>query len=340
MGGEAAREHAQGREPRISAADVSSPTPILTRKPASDRPVLAIHGGASTVAATCMTAKREARYRAALTQALRAGYAVLDAGGGSLDAVVAAVIVLEDSPLFNAGRGAVFNADARHELDAAVMDGAACRAGAVAAVRRIRNPVLAARVVMEQTPHVLLAAAGAERLARRVGLTMVATDYFSTASCARALSRVRKQAAEQARLMTAADHHGTVGAVARDRSGNLAAATSTGGHTNKLAGRLGDSPLVGAGIYADNAACAVSATGHGESFIRAVLAYDVAARMRYRGETLAAASRGALERVTALGGEGGLIAVDRSGNMVMPFSSEGMYRGWVARGKFEVAIYQ
>ncbi len=308
---------------------------------ASHRPVLAIHGGAGTVSAARMTPARAARYRAALSAALRAGYGILADGGSSMDAVVAAVVVMENSPLFNAGRGAVFNADARHELDAAVMDGAGSRAGAVAAVRRIRNPVLAARVVMETTPHVLLAAAGAERIARKAGLTMVAPDYFSTASRARALARVRAQATQQARSMTAAaDRHGTVGAVARDRAGNLAAATSTGGYTNKLAGRVGDSPLIGAGIYADNAACAVAATGHGESFIRAVLAYDVAARMRYGGETLAVASRRALERVATLGGDGGLVAVDRSGNLAMPFNTEGMYRGWVERGRYRVAIYR
>lgn len=298
-------------------------------------PVLAIHGGAGTVSRARMTAQREREYRAALTEALIAGYAVLGGGGTSLNAVVAAVIVLEDSPLFNAGRGAVFNAAGRHELDAAVMDGATGRAGAVAAVRRVKNPVLAARAVMERTAHVLLIGSAADRYARAAGLALVAPGYFSTPARAVALAQARAHAAA-----TAADRHGTVGAVALDSFGNLAAATSTGGYTNKLPGRVGDSPLVGAGTYAENATCAVSATGTGEHFIRAVAAHDVAARMRYRGATLAQAASGALDRVAALGGDGGLIAVDRAGNIAMPFVSEGMYRGWARRGKVQVAIYR
>ncbi|HKA42853.1 MAG TPA: isoaspartyl peptidase/L-asparaginase [Burkholderiales bacterium] len=298
-------------------------------------PVLAVHGGAGTIARDRMTERREREYRAALTAALRAGYAVLEDGGASIDAVVAAVVVLEDTPLFNAGRGAVFNANGRHELDAAVMDGGTCNAGAVAAVRRTKNPVLAARAVMERTPHVLLVGAAADRFARAAGLAMVPPRYFSTAAREVALARARAHAAA-----TAADRHGTVGAVALDRAGNLAAATSTGGYTAKMAGRVGDSPLVGAGTYADNAACAVSGTGSGEHFMRAVLAYDVSARMRYRGETLETAARSALARVTALGGDGGLIAVDRSGNVAMPFVSEGMYRGWAIAGRLKVAIYR
>jgi isoaspartyl peptidase/L-asparaginase-like protein (Ntn-hydrolase superfamily) len=301
----------------------------------SSRRVLAIHGGAGTISRTSMTPRREARYRAALTAALRAGYKVIDGGGASIDAVIAAVVVLEDSPLFNAGRGAVFNAAGEHELDAAVMDGATGGAGAVAVVRRIKNPVLAAREVMERTPHVLLAGTAADRFARAAGLPMVAPDYFSTRQRARALGRARARMAA-----TASQLHGTVGAVALDRFGNLAAATSTGGYTNKMAGRIGDSPLVGAGTYADNASCAVSATGPGEYFIRAVLAYDVSARMRYRGESLAQASRHALDRVAACGGDGGLIAVDRTGNVAMPFVSEGMYRGCARRGRVSVAIYR
>jgi len=307
----------------------------MTPPPRTFPPVLAVHGGAGTLRAAAMTAKRAARYRAALMAALRAGYRVLAEGGTSLDGVVAAVAVLEDSPLFNAGRGAVFNDRGGHELDAAVMDGGGHRAGAVATVRRIRNPVKAALAVMEHTPHVLLAGVGAERLARKLGLRMVRPDYFSTAARTRALERIQGRS-----RATAADRHGTVGAVALDCAGNLAAATSTGGYTNKMAGRIGDSPLVGAGVYADNATCAVSATGHGESFIRAVLAYDVAARMRYLGETLPAAARRALGRVAALGGDGGIIALDRRGNVAMPFNSEGMYRGSVRGGRYAVAIYR
>lgn len=308
--------------------------PGMSARRAQPSPVLAVHGGAGTLRTQDMTPGRERRYRSGLTAALRAGYAVLAQGGSSLDAVVAAVVVLEDSPLFNAGRGAVFNAAGVHELDAAVMDGATRKAGAVAAVQRIRNPVLAARAVMQHTPHVLLAGAGAEQFAQDRGLALAEADYFSTPERARALARVRARA-----NATAAERHGTVGAVARDRAGNLAAATSTGGYTNKMPGRIGDSPLVGAGVYADNATCAVSGTGHGESFIRAVLAYDIAARMAYHGETLSVAAGHALERVAAQGSDGGIIAVDSGGRVVMPFNSEGMYRGVVREGRVEVAIY-
>lgn len=301
----------------------------------SSRCVLAVHGGAGTISRDRMTPQREKRYRAALEAALRAGYAVLEEGGGSVDAVLAAVVVLEDNPLFNAGRGAVFNSAGEHELDAAVMDGASGRAGAVAAVRYVKNPVLAARAVMDRTPHVLLAGEGADDFARAAGLEMVSRGYFSTPERARALARVRKQA-----RTAAADHHGTVGAVARDRYGNVAAATSTGGYTNKMPGRVGDSPLIGAGTYADNATCAVSATGPGEYFIRRGLAYDVAARMRYLGETVRQASRRALARVASAGGDGGLIAVDSSGRIAMPFVSEGMYRGFIREGRLCIAIFR
>jgi isoaspartyl peptidase/L-asparaginase-like protein (Ntn-hydrolase superfamily) len=300
----------------------------------SVQPVLAIHGGAGAMGRARMTERHERDFRAALGAALQAGHAVLETGGRSLDAVVAAVIVLEDCPLFNAGRGAVFNAAGGHELDAAVMDGAMRRAGAVAGVRHVKNPVLAARAVMERTDHVLLAGTGADRFARAAGLRMVPARYYSTASRAAALTRARDRAAA-----SAAERHGTVGAVALDRAGNLAAATSTGGFTNKMVGRVGDSPLVGAGTYADNRTCAVSATGSGEHFIRAVLAHEVAARMRHRGEPLAAAARHALAGVKTLGGEGGLIAVDRAGRIAMPFAAEGMYRGWARNGRFRVAIY-
>jgi beta-aspartyl-peptidase (threonine type) len=296
------------------------------------RPVIAIHGGAGTIDRSAMTASKEARYVAALRRALKTGYRILEAGGPGLDAVVAAVVELEDSPLFNAGRGAVFNADERHELDASVMDGTRLRAGAVAGVSRIKNPVLAARAVMEHSAHVLLAGRGAERFARRQGLTLVAKSYFSTAARLAALRTPRRTVAEQ---------HGTVGAVARDSFGNLAAATSTGGYTGKLPGRIGDSPIIGAGTYADNRSCAVSGTGLGEVFIRCVLAYDVAARMRYCGEPLKRAASAALESISVLGGYGGLIAIDHRGNVAMPFNCEGMYRGCIDRGGREtIAIYR
>ena len=274
----------------------------LTR---SSRCAIAIHGGAGTI--------RRTRWRpehAALERALQAGYRILKDGGSSLEAVAAAVVILEDSGLFNAGRGAAPNADGEIELDAGIMDGAKLRAGGVAAVRRIRNPIVAAREVMEHGRHVLLAGAGAERFARQQRLSMVSSTYF------RRNSR---------------PDHGTVGAVGLDRAGNLAAATSTGGIAGKLPGRVGDSPIVGAGVYADNATCAVSGTGDGELFLRSVLAFNVAARMLYRGESLARAGGAALAQVARLGGRGGLIAVDRGGRIAMPFNSEGMYRACIDR---------
>jgi isoaspartyl peptidase/L-asparaginase-like protein (Ntn-hydrolase superfamily) len=278
------------------------------------KPVIAIHGGAG------FSRKTPAQpYRAGLARALEAGWDVLGRGGASLDAVAAAVVALEDDALFNAGRGAVYNAAGRHELDASIMDGATLRAGAVAAVSCIRNPILAARAVMERSPHVLLAGAGAERFARRQRLKLEAPSYFSTPGRLAALRKNLKH------------HHGTVGAVALDMEGNLAAATSTGGFTGKLPGRVGDSPIIGAGTWADNATCAVSGTGHGELFIRTALAHDIAARMRYRGDSLQRAAQAALAAVARLGGDGGLAAVDRRGNIAMPFNSEAMPRACVGR---------
>jgi beta-aspartyl-peptidase (threonine type) len=296
------------------------------------RPVIAIHGGAGTIRRSEMTPKKTARYEATLRRALKAGYSILSRGGSSLDAVMAAVVVMEDSPLFNAGRGAVYNAQARHEMDAAVMDGATLRAGAVACVSRVKNPVLAARAVMERSPHVLLAGRSAERFAARQGVKLVSESYFDTP---------RRLAALRSKQRTAAEQHGTVGAVALDVTGNLAAATSTGGYTGKAPGRVGDSPIIGAGTYADNGSCAVSGTGQGELFMRSVLAYDVAARMRYRGDSLKRAASAALESVSRLGGEGGLIAVDHRGNVAMRLNCEGMYRACIDRsGRETVAIYR
>ena len=277
------------------------------------RPLLAVHGGAGFSRKTA-----PGPYRAGLLRALEAGWDILAAGGSALDAVSAAVMALEDDPLFNAGRGAVYNAEARHELDASIMDGASLRAGAVAAVSRIRNPILAARAVMEHSPHVLLAGRGAELFARQRRLQFEKASYFHTPV---------RLAALRANLK---GHHGTVGAVARDARGHLAAATSTGGFTGKLPGRVGDSPIVGAGTWAD-ATCAVSGTGHGELFLRTALAHDVAARMRYRGESLRRAAAGALAAIARLGGDGGLVAIDRRGNIAMPFNSEAMLRGCVGR---------
>jgi L-asparaginase / beta-aspartyl-peptidase len=298
--------------------------------------VLAIHGGAGVITRAALSASMEARFRAGLERALRAGHTVLAAGGPALDAVIEAVKVMEDSPIFNAGRGASYNAEGRHELDAAVMEGATLRAGAVAGVSRIRNPVVAARAVMEKSAHVLLAGAGAERFARANGVAMAKRGYFDTARRRAALARGRG-----GRAMSDSDVHGTVGAVALDAAGHLAAATSTGGLTGKLPGRIGDSPIVGAGTYADDAACAVSGTGFGEYYMRACLAYDVAARMRYRRESLERAASEALARMASLGGAGGLVAIDRKGRVAAPFNTEGMYRGWITRaGRATVAIYR
>jgi L-asparaginase/beta-aspartyl-peptidase (threonine type) len=253
---------------------------------------------------------------------------VLAGGGSALDAVTAAVVALEDCPLFNAGRGSVFNAAGEHEMDAAIMDGRSLAAGGVACVQRIRNPVLAARAVMERSPHVLLAGKGAERFAASHKVAMADPEYFGTHERRIALKKKLK------------GHHGTVGAVALDARGNLAAATSTGGYTGKLPGRVGDSPLVGAGTWAENASCAVSGTGLGEAFIRAAVGHDIAARMRYRGDKLERAAAAALRNVKRLGGDGGVIAVDRRGNVSMLFNSEGMYRASIGRdGRVRTAIY-
>jgi beta-aspartyl-peptidase (threonine type) len=290
---------------------------------------IAIHGGAGAIPRREMTKASQARYHAGLERALEAGYRVLKEGGASLDAVCAAVVALEDSPLFNAGRGACYNAEEKHELDACVMDGATLRAGAVAAVMRIRNPVLAARAVMEKSRHVMLVGGAADRFAARNGLRLEKPAYFHTASRLAALRAKR------------IGHHGTVGAVALDANGNLAAATSTGGYTGKMAGRVGDSPIVGAGTYADNRACAVSGTGLGEAFMRGVLSYDLAARMRYLGEPLHKAASAAIANLSDLQGDGGLIALDRDGTIVMPFNSEGMYRAAIdPKGRRTIGIYR
>lgn len=290
---------------------------------------LAIHGGAGTILKSQMTSEKEAEYHAGLARALDAGKKVLEAGGPALDAVTAAVCALEDEPLFNAGRGAVFTADGTQEMDAAVMDGATRRAGAVGGIFGPRNPVRAARAVMERTPHVLLIGAGALRVAREADLPFEDADYFFTQGRWDALQEtlaMRERGAEDA---DPARRHGTVGAVARDRDGHVAAATSTGGMTAKAPGRVGDTPVIGAGTYAD-ATCAVSGTGHGEIFARWTAAAEVSARMRHLGETLAEATEHVVMHDLAPNdGSGGLIAVDSEGRIAMPFNCEGMYRGCI-----------
>ncbi len=301
---------------------------------------LAIHGGAGTILESQMTDEKEAAYHAGLARALQAGQSVLQDGGPALDAVVAAVAALEDEPLFNAGRGAVFTADGKHEMDAAVMEGATRRAGAVGGIYGPRNPVRAARAVMERTPHVLLIGEGALRIARDAGLPFEDDDYFFTQARWDALQetlRMRDAGEDDA---DPARRHGTVGAVARDESGALAAATSTGGMTAKLPGRVGDTPVIGAGTWADTT-CAVSATGHGEIFTRWTAAAEIGARMRHLGESLAQAADHVVMRDLAPNdGSGGIIAVDAAGRVAMPFNCEGMYRGSVGSGTpLHTAIY-
>jgi beta-aspartyl-peptidase (threonine type) len=299
---------------------------------------IAIHGGAGVITRSSMSAEEEAAYRADLGRALDAGYEVLQSGGAGLDAVTAAVRILEDSPLFNAGRGAVFNHEGINELDASIMDGRTLKAGAVAGVRHVRNPIELARRVMERSPHVLLAGAGAEEFALEQGLELVPRKYFFTEKRWQQLERAR---AGDKLGAAALGYYGTVGAVALDSHGDLAAATSTGGMTNKRWGRVGDSPIVGAGTYADNASCAVSATGSGEFFIRSVLAHEISALISYRGLPVEEAARRAVhERLQGIGGDGGVIVVDRSGNVSMQFNTEGMFRGARdSQGRREIAIY-
>jgi len=285
---------------------------------------IAVHGGAGTPAPAELTPENARAYRAGLECALRTGFEILSHGGSSLDAVVAAVRVLEDDPLFNAGRGAVLAADGTHELDAAVMDGRDLRAGAVTGLRHVRNPVELARLVMECSPHVMLAGPGAEAFAVEQGLAPVPNSYFTTERRRLELERCLRgePGSREDSLM------GTVGAVAVDAQGNLAAATSTGGMTGKRWGRVGDSPIIGAGTYAANDCCAVSATGHGEYFIRATVAHEIASLVRYRGlDIVAAAEEAVMRQLAKLGGSGGVIVVGRDGRIAMPFNSPGMLRG-------------
>jgi isoaspartyl peptidase/L-asparaginase-like protein (Ntn-hydrolase superfamily) len=289
---------------------------------------LAIHGGAGTIRRDAMTPEAEASFHEGLRAALRAGHAVLARGGSALDAVTRAVMALEDDPQFNAGRGAVYTSAGTHEMDAAVMDGATRAAGAVAGIFGPRNPVMAARAVMERSEHVLLVGEGAMAFLREQGLDWADAAYFHTPRRWEALqSEMDRRRRSAADTRDDAAKHGTVGAVARDSAGNVAAATSTGGMTAKLPGRVGDSPVLGAGTWADNATCAVSCTGHGEFFIRWAAAHEIAARMRHLGESLEAAAEAVVAELERVGGGGGLVAVDGAGNVALPFNSAGMYRG-------------
>jgi beta-aspartyl-peptidase (threonine type) len=310
---------------------------------------LVIHGGAGVIVREKLSPELEAQYRAEMQRALDAGYAVLERGGSALDAVVAAITPLEDSPLFNAGKGAVLNADGVCELDASIMDGRTSAAGAIAGVHRIKNPITLARAVMEKSAHVMFTGEGAERFAEKIGgIEFVPNAYFQTERRREELKRAqeKEQAAppkKSAALPNGDDRErkwGTVGCVALDRAGNLAAGTSTGGMTNKKFGRVGDSPIIGAGTYASNATCAVSATGHGEYFIRLGVARDIAAQMEYRGARVADAAKATLAKVAQLGGDGGVICLDREGNVAMPFNTPGMYRAFrLSSGAGAVEIF-
>lgn len=294
--------------------------------------VIAIHGGAGAITRAKLSPEQEIRYVDALSAIVETGQRMLEAGESALDVVTEAVRLLEECPLFNAGIGSVFTRDETHELDACVMDGNTLKAGAVAGVSHLRNPILAARLVMEKSPHVLMTGAGAEAFAVEQGMETVPAETFSTPERYQQLLEARGAGITQLDHAAPLDENtkmGTVGAVALDKEGNLAAATSTGGMTNKLPGRVGDSPLPGAGCYANNASVAVSCTGTGEVFIRTLAAYDIAALMDYGNLSLyEACERVVMEKLPALGGSGGLIAVDREGNVALPFNSEGMYRAW------------
>lgn len=318
------------------------------------RPVIAIHGGAGAITRAAMSAEKEQLYLAELERIVSAGQVILAAGGSSLDAVTEAVRLLEECPLFNAGKGAVFTHQGTHELDACIMDGRTLDAGAICGVSHIRNPVMTARKVLENSPHVLFTGAGAEDFARANGQEMVEPAYFFTQERYDQLQRAIAADTgvmldhDGATLNASGDpidperKFGTVGAVAIDEFGDLAAATSTGGMTNKQAGRVGDSPIIGAGCYASNNTVAISSTGTGEVFMRTVAAYDVAALMEYAGLTLAeAAHKVVQEKLLPLGGSGGMIAVDKFGNVELPFNSEGMYRGFARVGEAPVvSIYR
>lgn len=314
-----------------------------------------IHGGAGTITKQNMTPELEASYQAKLKEALLAGYQILKDGGRGLDAIEAAIRLMEDSPLFNAGKGAVLTSVGTVELDSAIMDGSTLKAGSVASLKHIKNPISLARLVMEKSPHVMMVSSGAEDFAKQMGIEMMPNEYFLTERRQKELQKKRedeqkkkKQGHSSKESLSeddpfALEHHkyGTVGAVVLDKAGNLAAGTSTGGISNKKFGRVGDSPIIGAGTYANNRTCAISCTGDGEYFIRSVVAHDISALMEYRGLSLKEAAQMVLDKVQKIGGQGGLIAIDHSGQIAMPFNTSGMYRGTIGTdGKPLVLIYR
>ncbi len=310
---------------------------------AADNPVaIVIHGGAGAMERGRYTAEEEAAFKEKLSEALDVGYAVLDDGGAALDAVEAAIVIMEDSPLFNAGKGAVFTSDGANELDAAIMDGATKNAGAVAGVKSVKNPIKLARAVMEKSRHVMFAREGAETFAQEEGLEIVAPDYFYTDRRWRALQKAleAEKKGDKETALPIDTKYGTVGAVALDNDGNLAAGTSTGGMTMKQWGRVGDSPIIGAGTYADNKSCAVSSTGHGEFFIRLTIARDICAQVEYGGKSVDEATRDMIHnRLTAMEADGGVIVLGKDGDYAMAFNSKGMFRGVKTASEQRVAIY-
>lgn len=311
----------------------------MTTSDINAAPVLLIHGGAGAIQKGEASPEREAAIRADLRRSLEAGYAVLADGGSALDAVEEAVRVMEDSPYFNAGHGAALTSEGTIEHDASIMDGSHRASGAVSCTKRIRNPVSAARAVMERTPHVMLTADGAEQFARDQGLPLAPQWYFFTPERQAALERVQAAKGPKSAFVTERDRHGTVGAVARDSAGRLAAATSTGGYADKMPGRVGDSPIIGAGTFADDRTVAMSGTGHGESFIKVVLGHRLSCLIELAGMSLEDACSRTIGELEAIGGSGGFIAIDHQGKVALPFSTPGMYRGIAREGRFAVAIF-
>jgi beta-aspartyl-peptidase (threonine type) len=313
---------------------------------------LVIHGGAGTILKENMTPELEKAYHEKMQEALLVGFKILNEGGKSIDAVTEVIKILEDSPLFNAGKGAVFNSEGKNELDASIMDGNNLKAGSCASVMTVRNPITLARKIMENSPHVMLIGRGAEKFAKEQGLTIVSNDYFKTETRLKQLKedklesekekKKNKKASSSLKMLPDQHKYGTVGCVALDQYGNIVAGTSTGGMSNKKWNRVGDAPIIGAGTYANNQTCGVSATGHGEFFIRSVVAYDISALMEYGNMSLEqAANKVVMDKLVKIGGSGGIIALDRQGNIAMPFNTPGMYRGFIkSDGKAQTFIYK
>lgn len=331
-------------QPQVNPSDNTTTAKASTSPEEKLEYALVIHGGAGTILRKHLTPNKEKAIKAAMAEALDAGEKILKAGGTSMDAIEAAIVVMENAPYFNSAKGAVFTHDEKNELDASIMDGATLKAGAVGGVTVVKNPIKAARAVMEKSPHVLLTHEGANIFAEEQGLEIVDPKYFFTQDRFDALQRVKAKEDKSGAIWTPTDDtkFGTVGAAALDQHGNLAAGTSTGGMTNKRWGRIGDSPIIGAGTYANNQTCAISSTGHGEFFIRYAVAHDISAMMEYKGVSLQEAANEIIhKKLVEAGGSGGVIGVDAKGNVVMPFNTAGMYRGFLkSNGERTIQIYE